>query len=865
MATAPPLGVASSFAILGGTTVTNTGSTTIVGNVGVSPGTSITGFSPGVVTGGAIHAGDAVATQAEADLATAYNDLVAEPVDTSLSGQNLGGLTLAPGVYNFSSAAQLSGTLTLDAQGNPNAVFVFQIGTALTTASGSSMVLINGAHSSNIFWQVGSSATIGSGTVFQGNILAFTSITLDSGADLAPGRALAINGAVTMDTNTNTNVFTTPLTVTANDQTSIYGAALPELTVSYTGFMNGDTAASLTTQPTLTTTASAGSPVSDSPYVITASGAVDPYYTISYVSGSLAVTPAPLTITADDQTSTYGAALPPLTANYSGLVNGDTPADLTTQPTLTTTATAASPVSGNPYSITASGAVDSNYTISYAPGSLAITPAPLIITADDETKAYGAALPDLTATYSGFANGDTSASLTTQPILTTTATAASGVAGSPYAITASGAADSNYAISYAPGTLTVTPAPLLIAANDQSELYGAALPDLTASDSGFVNGDTAASLTTPPTLTTTAIATSPAGIYPITASGAIDPNYNILYASATLTIVPTAITGTVYLDLNANGVLDTGEPGLAGRVVFLDLNHDGTLDAGDPTATTDANGNFTLTNSSTGAIVVLEATSQDTSDRYVVDQTVTNPNGTVTIGVVPFSPITPVNVVPTPFSSTPSSDANTAYVNSLYLAVLGRTGAASEVDTWLVKMDDGMTDQEVALGFVNSPEHRQNQVTTYYEEFLHRAPDPASVVWVNDLLDGVSEETVVEGFLDSPEYQAAHQDSTLFIDDLYLDVLGRVGEPTGVASWQAALASGATRTAVVAGFVESLEADDQIVQSFYSAFLRRQREPGTTSNGWVNMLEATNGSATSVAVGILSDPEFDQDATTPTG
>ena len=159
-------------------------------------------------------------------------------------------------------------------------------------------------------------------------------------------------------------------------------------------------------------------------------------------------------------------------------------------------ATASSHVSGSPYSITASGAVDGDYSISYVAGSLTVTPVALIITANDQTKVYGAALPTLTASYSGLVNGDTSASLTTQPVLTTTATASSHVSGNPYSITASGAVDSDYTISYVAGTLTVTAAPLTITANNQSKTYGAAVPALTASYTGFVNGDTAASLTT---------------------------------------------------------------------------------------------------------------------------------------------------------------------------------------------------------------------------------------------------------------------------------------------------------------------------------------------------------------------------------
>ena len=267
-----------------------------------------------------------------------------------------------------------------------------------------------------------------------------------------------------------------PLTVTADDQTKVYGAVLPALTASYTGFVNGDTSASLTTQPTLSTTATAASHVAGSPYAITASGAADTDYTIGYVGGSLTVTTAALTITADDQTKVYGAAMPSLTASYSGFVNGDTSASLTTPPTLSTTATAASHVAGSPYAITASGAADTDYTIGYVGGSLTVTTAALTITADNQTKVYGAALPSLTASYSGFVNGDTSASLTTPPTLSTTATAASHVAGSPYAITASGAEDSDYAISSTAGSLTVTTAALTITADNQTKVYGAACP-----------------------------------------------------------------------------------------------------------------------------------------------------------------------------------------------------------------------------------------------------------------------------------------------------------------------------------------------------------------------------------------------------
>ena len=199
-AQAPSLGTAADFAVLGGSTVTNTGATLVQGEVGVSPGTSITGFPPGVVVGGTIHLNDGVAQTAQNDLTIAYNALAGLACDTVLTGQDLGGMTLTAGVYCFTSSAQLTGTLILDAQGDPNAEFIFQIGSTLTTASNSGVQMINGGSACNVYWQVGSSATIGTASSFAGNILALTSITLTTGAN-ASGRLLARNGAVTLDTN----------------------------------------------------------------------------------------------------------------------------------------------------------------------------------------------------------------------------------------------------------------------------------------------------------------------------------------------------------------------------------------------------------------------------------------------------------------------------------------------------------------------------------------------------------------------------------------------------------------------------------------------------------------------------------------
>ena len=199
LAQKPSLGSAQRFAVLGASTVTSTGPSAVAGDLGVSPGTAVTGFPPGTMTG-ALHAGDPAALQAQADLTAAYNGLAGAVSTGTLTGQDLGGRTLTPGVYRFAASAPLNGVLTLDAQGNSDAVFIFQIGSTLLPAIGSSVDVINGAQAGNVFWQVGSSATLAAGVAFKGNIVALASITLGAGASVS-GRALARTGAVTLDTN----------------------------------------------------------------------------------------------------------------------------------------------------------------------------------------------------------------------------------------------------------------------------------------------------------------------------------------------------------------------------------------------------------------------------------------------------------------------------------------------------------------------------------------------------------------------------------------------------------------------------------------------------------------------------------------
>src|SRR5579863_10156901 len=253
-ATAPVgLGTAGSYAVLAGSTVTNTGPSVISGNLGVSPGTAVTGFPPGTVNSGTIHAADAAAGDAQADLTTAYNDAAGRVKSASIGGFIGAHQTFAPGVYNATSSLDVGGSLTLDAHGDPNAVFIFQAGSTLGTDTGTTIRLTNGAQACNVFWQVGSSATLGTGSTFQGTILALTSITVQTG-DTITGRALARNGAVTLDDDT----IIVPSCTTGTGPTATSTGPTPTGTGTSTGPTPTGTGTS--TGPTPTGTGTSTSP-----------------------------------------------------------------------------------------------------------------------------------------------------------------------------------------------------------------------------------------------------------------------------------------------------------------------------------------------------------------------------------------------------------------------------------------------------------------------------------------------------------------------------------------------------------------------------------------------------------------------------
>ena len=258
------LATAGPFVVLGASTVTNTGPSVLNGDLGVSPGTALVGFGAPATVNGATHANDAVASQAQSDLTTAYGVAAGQPVAPAndLTGTNLGNRTLTAGAYRYSSSAQLTGTLTLDAQGDPNAQFVFEIGSTLTTASASSVALINRASPCNVFWQVGSSATLGSTTAFRGNVMALTDISLDSGASVI-GRLLARNGQITLINNVLDNSACAPASTPPPVATP--SVAVPSTPAPSTGTSSpaGTTVATSPTAAGAPPLATSGAPIRD--------------------------------------------------------------------------------------------------------------------------------------------------------------------------------------------------------------------------------------------------------------------------------------------------------------------------------------------------------------------------------------------------------------------------------------------------------------------------------------------------------------------------------------------------------------------------------------------------------------------------
>uniref|UniRef100_UPI003C7ED32C MBG domain-containing protein n=1 Tax=Amaricoccus macauensis TaxID=57001 RepID=UPI003C7ED32C len=366
------------------------------------------------------------------------------------------------------------------------------------------------------------------------------------------------------------------LTVTTDDASRTYGAANPEFTASYSGFVLGQDAGDLDGTLGFTTAAGLTSDVGN--YDVAATGLTSGNYEIAYEAGTLTIDPAQLTVTTDDASRTYGAANPEFTASYSGFVLGQDASDLDGTLGFTTAAGIASDV-GN-YDVAATGLTSGNYEIAYEAGTLTIDPAQLTVTADDATRTYGAANPDFTASYSGFVLGQDASDLDGTLGFTTAAGLTSDVGN--YDVAATGLTSGNYEIAYEAGTLTIDPAQLTVTADDATRTYGAANPDFTVSYSGFVLGQDESDLDGTLGFTTAAGIASDVGDYDVAATGLTSGNYEIAYEAGTLTIDPAQLTVTADDTTRTVGssspgftatlegfVLDQDESVLDGSLVFL--------------------------------------------------------------------------------------------------------------------------------------------------------------------------------------------------------------------------------------------------------------------------------------------------------
>jgi YVTN family beta-propeller protein len=451
------------------------------------------------------------------------------PADSAGSG-------LAPVTVTFTGVSQ-AGTTTLTIStasgqalppntqpGTPSLVFDLTTTAAFTTAqvcisysgisfTGSNLILLHSGVQIPTTIDTVHQMICGMVTSFSPFIVAEQSSSPTVSSISAPSVVYGTAASVTVSVNSSTGIATGAVTLSVDSGAATSSTLTNGSAVFNLGLLNAGT------------------------HSLSANFAAQGSFTGSSGNGTLVVTQTPLTITANNATKVYGASLPAFTAGYTGFVNGDTAASLGGTLSFATPATAASPVGS--YAITPSGVTSANYTINYANGTLNVTPASLTVTANSVSKVYGVAVPTLGFSASGFVNGDNAASLTTQPMLSTTAMAASGVGNYPISI--SGAMDPNYSIAYVQGILTVTPAALTVTAANAQRVYGAANPVLTGTITGIQKGDNITA-----TYTTVATPTSLVGTYAIVPT-LVDPggkggNYIVTLVNGVLTVLQASTT-----------------------------------------------------------------------------------------------------------------------------------------------------------------------------------------------------------------------------------------------------------------------------------------------------------------------------------
>jgi hypothetical protein len=562
------------------------------------------------------------------------------------------------------------------------------------------------------------------------------------------------NGTYSPATSVSNTIIVDPavLTVAAANASRAYGASNPTFTGTITGFVNGETAATAVTgAPSFATTATASS--SPGTFAITASAGTlaATNYSFTYVNGSLTITKAVLTVTANNASRTYGATNPTFTATITGFVNGDTVATATSGAAgLTTTATTSSPV--GTYTITAAAGTlrSTKYSFTYLNGTLTVTKAALTVTASNASRAYGAANPTFTATITGFVNGDTVATATTgSASLTTTATTSSAPGTFTITSAAGTLAATNYTFTYVNGTLTVTKAVLTVTANSASRFYGAANPTFTAAITGFVNGDTVATATSgAASLTTTATTSSAPGTYTITAAvGTLtSTKYSFTYVNGTLTVTKGVLTVTA---TNASRVYGAANPTFADTITgFVNGDTVTTATTGAASLTTTA-----TTSSAVGSYTIFAAAGTLASTKYSFNYV----NGTLTVTKAVLT-VTANNASRAYGASNPTFSATiTGFVSGDTVAT-GTTGSASLTTTATTSSAPGTYTITAAVGTLAASNYSFSfangtltvnkavlTVTANNASRAHGAANPAFTATITGFVNGDTVSTATTG------------------------------------------------------------------------------------------------------------------------
>ena len=355
---------------------------------------------------------------------------------------------------------------------------------------------------------------------------------------------------------------------------------------------------------------------------------------------------------------------------------------------------------------------------------------------------------------------------------------------------------------------------------------------------------------------------SPAGSYTlsISSNGLTPASASITVSSSTPTTA--TVTGNVFLDLNAGGTSQTGEPGLFNHTVFLDLNNNGKLDAGEPLATTDGAGNFTLSNLTPGSYTLRlltypgDVVTGPSSANYSITVSAGQVLGGQNFGMQLASLLAPVTPSSGPFGSTnPTLDA--ALVQGVYHLILGRAADAPGLAYWTGQLETGLTVSDMASAFYHATEYDTSLVTSFYQTYFGRSPDGGGLnYWVKQLQAGLNDIDLAEGLLSSPEYSTLHPSNQDFAQSAYQNVLSRAADASGLTYWTQSLTNGTVnRATLMHDFLHYPEVYLRAIDSFYVGFFGRVSD-SAGEQGWFGLIQGGSKTLFDVAASVLGSLEF---------